>query len=169
MEREGMLEEYRALGVGKETEKLWATEFEQALLGHFREIGVVDSQVMTLIALIKNFQSDDSLLELFSTIESKSKSMDTFTNLRLCEEIAESFLTLKHGNNRTRHVQDRAVSLVSDLLLLAQTNPITVHSYYKTVPHLPQVLEDDQLRQRIAKLAKELGTADQQLKQTSEI
>ena len=162
MEREGELDDYRALSITSAEEQVWANEFEKTLIDCFCQAGVVDAKVVTFMKLVKDFDSFAEFLAFLSVVENKAPSLDTFTKVRLCEEILDTASFLEKEKNHDKNVLRRAREVVFKLVKLIQNEPITVNPYYRTVPHLPEALGDNRLRQRIDRLVTDADFGDQQ-------
>lgn len=150
--RDGLLELYRSFAVSKNLELEWVKELEADLLKHLIQNLVVDSDAIKLFGLIINYNRFEAYSNVLNVIENNLESLDSFTIVRLGEEILNVVSICENFKSHKSEALSRSKLCLLKLLDLVKYRPITVHPYYKNIPYLMDILDDKNLYQRIAGL-----------------
>lgn len=151
MEREGEYDEYLRFGVTREQESVWADERIAVLFEEVRDHPIAGTAFHDAASLIRSARALERLGELLGIVEHAGEGLDTFTRLRFAEEFVELARWLAHACEDTRLAEPlrrSALSLLDD----AGRAPFTIDPWYKALPHLRGVLDEERVRQRIADL-----------------
>jgi hypothetical protein len=160
MAREGKAERYLSFQVTKEQELEWSREKIKQSSNIFKDQLVVNHDVHGIFSLIKENLDYKSLNDFISLIRYQINHLDTFTHLLLAEEL----LTLVAGWQNKSLNQDDIISatteLIEDLIERASSQPISVNLFYKTIPYLSDILTENNIKDRICKLKKNIKLID---------
>ena len=148
MNHDGVLDDYRQIGVTSRQEMEWASELVDDLLIKFVQEKVVDENFHRLVTLIKTFNLALTLESLSELVRSQLGKLDTFTQLLACEQIYE----VAQHFRREGLLKDGGQRVMGDLRAIAiqlSTSPYTIAEFYRRGLLLPGALSDESLRSRI--------------------
>lgn len=155
MKREGEYEFYKNLGASKEQEEFWAKEMHKDILTKIEYTNSVSSLVSKLSEIsssIAQFRDIDNLQLMLDIVESKSKIIDSFSKMRIAEEILGIVETFSNrgakGDNIISHAKQLAIDILKDLI----DKPITVDPSYNNIEYLKDVISEDNIIMRVKKL-----------------
>ena len=153
MEREGEYGYYKSFGISKEQERLWSNEYQKELMAKIETEDIVSPLFSKLVSLINQNKDINGLQLLLEVAKRKRGNVDTFTQMRMAEEIldiVESFIK----NNEKANVTNEAKKLALDILCNINVSSITIASYYQNIDYLKDVLKEDIIINRVQRLIK---------------
>lgn len=156
MTREGVMEEYRALGVSPSMERTWAMELGFNLLRHFSDVLVDDTELSFMFRLISDYKLF-SLLEAFNySLERNIDALDTFTKILVGEDLmrVESRLRPTGGTDFAILIATR--TNIENIVRRIGDERITISAYYRKVGYFNEMLDDKSIQDRIRVLREQV-------------
>lgn len=151
MEREGDYEYYKSLGISQEQERLWIKEYQQELLVKIRAENIISPIFSRLTSTIRSYNDFSGLQMVIELANEKWKFMDTFSQMRMAEEILRIVESFINNTEQTKIVYD-AKQLALGILNSITVSPITVASYYKDIDYLKDQVKEDTIINRVQRL-----------------
>lgn len=151
MQREGDLEEYKSYKIETHLEKSWQLEYQKSLINNFDNSLLADSSFMRLCDSIRQCKDLKSATNLAAIIEQKMDRFDSFTALRIGEEIIKIRDALKLQGSQQAYLN----SLAQELLSYARKPPLRIDESYKATLS-SDVLNMESIHSRISKRLNEI-------------
>lgn len=145
MQREGQYDVYKAFNIPEAQEREWAQESQRDLI---RAISVegdevqVESLVTDIASMLSVYRNTDEFNELLSVLRLKVATLDSFTAIRICEEV----LKVIEEFQRAKEEQDicmKGKQFVRDALRDVLDSPIHVSPKYCSIEYLKDALMED--------------------------
>lgn len=157
MAREGEYEHYKNFNISKEQEKLWIKEYHIETIIEISDESIASKFTFKLSKLsnsIISFKDMDSFQSMFDIIQKKIDSIDSFSKLRVAEEILNIVDAFKKQNINKDNVLTYARKFALDILNSIVQEPITVDSSYNNIGYLKDLISKDKIIDRVQKLIK---------------
>jgi len=151
MDRDGVLEKYLSFSVNKDIEKEWGNIKCDELLNKTRIQPVVNDDFDCLLTLIKSVKLLDKLDKLMDLILDSLPKLDTFTKIRISEEILELLNKVEN-----KEIVYKGIYLLNELLCSLTSEKITVNIFYKKKIYLADLLDEDKIRERITIVSRKI-------------
>ncbi len=149
MDREGEYSYYKSYNISKKQEKKWIKECNKKLLPKIKKEDFVGTSFLVLSDIIQRSKDFDYLRLLLDEVEIKRDNCDTFSKLRMAEELYSIYETFVNIDNKTTKVLLKTKKLVLDILKEITFEPITIASYYKNLGYLNDLLTEEKIKNRI--------------------
>lgn len=155
MEREGEYILYKSFNISKEQEIDWIREHHKEIIRRIKAENSVKtlvtklSEISNSIILFKDIDSFQSILDI---VKEKSRVVDSFSRLRMAEEIYNIIDALSKNKVKKENVLPYAKKLVLDILNSIIENPIIVDEDYHKMGYLKDILNDDNIISRAKRL-----------------
>lgn len=154
MEREGEYDTYKRFNICKDQEILWINEHADLLVLKIADKVVADNNLMNLSSIIKQYKENRQFEELLKWAKTKTHNVDSFTNLRIAEEILDIVEVYEEARQKNKLVKEAKIFSVG-ILHEIYRKPITVAQYYKDIDYLYGCLDNNTIKKRIEMKLKE--------------
>lgn len=138
MARESVLDNYLNYSISKQQELEWIKEYQQQLAEDIMRERVVNHSMVFLVMTICNYRNIEGIKMLIEVIQHMMDSTDSFTQLRMAEELIEVYHCVYQDNVLLDSELQKLRELAIQLLTLVVACPITVAEYYRN--ELPKEL-----------------------------
>ncbi len=152
MWRDGFNGAYEMCNVSRNQEVAWAKEKIEALMPLFRSALIADSAFHELVDFVIAARDNDILLELIATIVHNVDRLDTFTKIRLAEDLGRILQASEANQHKNVESERKGVKAMRLLADSASQEPITIAPYYQEIRHLTSVLTEEAIRKRLRRV-----------------
>lgn len=149
MEREGEYDYYKSFNISKEQEHLWIKEYQLELLEKIEVEKDIGSLFASLGGTIRHYNDMNCLNLMLEVAERKAKEVDSFTALRIAEEILNAVEPYRNSKLDETNIIQRANNIALEILKNILKSPITVALYYREFDYLKDVITDESIIQRV--------------------
>jgi hypothetical protein len=157
MEREGEYEFYKSFNITKKEEIQWIREYHKKVIIEIEsenKVSIFTSKLSELSNSIILFKDIESFKSMIDTVKEKSELIDSFSQLRIAEEIYSIVNAFSKSEVKKDNALPYAKKIVLDILNRIIKEPITVDEDYKNVQYLKDVLNENRIINRIQRLIK---------------
>ncbi|MCL6592246.1 MAG: hypothetical protein K6U80_20155 [Firmicutes bacterium] len=154
MAREGVYDTYKKFNISKKQELIWINEYLNVLFSKINDKTIIDDEVMDLMRIIREYKQINHFEKLLDWAKTINPNADSFTKLRLAEEILDIIKLFKKESTIPKCVKDAKIFAL-DVLHEINRKPITVAQYYKNIGYLKNFLDDGVIKKRIEMRLKE--------------
>lgn len=149
MEKEGEYQRYKQFNISHEQEILWISEYSEFLLYNIKNNKIITSEMIYLFNAIKMYKLTECFRNLLDWVQQNFKNLDTFTNIRIVEELGEIIEAYEKSNLKNNDEIRLARSLSLEILILSKNQEITVNPLYESIDFLQGCLNEDTIKKRI--------------------
>lgn len=157
MDRENEYEKYKSFQITPEQEKIWIREYQITLIQNMGT-EITSRLVRQFCFTAKLFQELSNWNEMISKLKKIEPSLDTFSRLRIAEEIIETVqnISLKNACNSMQAILNDSKSFAFGVLKDLLQKPITVGSIYDKFRRFDPKDHDPYSSEAITKRIKDL-------------
>ena len=154
MEREGEYQYYKSFGISKEQERLWIGEYLKEMLNNIEGEDIISPFFSEFTSTIRRSKDTLYFKKLLELIKKKRIDIDSFSQMRMAEEIFRIIESFREENNDSKNVKviNDAKDLALDILNGIIKNPITVATYYRDIGYLDDAIQEDKIIYRLQRL-----------------
>ncbi len=156
MERAGVLREYESFNLSKEEESQWACERRSELLLEFERQLFIGPVFNELVHVIKSGSDLSGFGKLLKLADETIRKLDSFTLIRLAEEIYDLGCSLQKMEKGRTQTQNEFINTTHLLLDTAKKQKFWVADYYRQQPYLNAQLEEELVKSRALRLQEKL-------------
>jgi hypothetical protein len=150
MYREGDLENYEKYSISEAQEREWLEEYQNELLMKIENEKIPDVSLINLSRTISESRSNKYFKLLLDQVKRKKDTLDTFSRLRMCEELLSIVEDFKGTHDAEKIITIKeAKHLALSILKESIQRPVTVDPYYYTLHFQPDTLTTDSILSRI--------------------
>jgi hypothetical protein len=152
MQRDGEFQRYQAFGISKAQELGWAQDRRDAILRLLDTRFLVCEAFVELVGLIVECGDVVGLHLLVNLVEARRLHLDTFTALRIAEELFRICGSLRSQGALPALGRGEIRRCIDHLLKTIDEQDYFVDPYYHTVPYLADVLSQERVVERVKRL-----------------
>ena len=149
MARNNVLEDYQKFNISIEVEEKWRAELFEDAASIFEKTLVANDHFDNMADLVQGGKTLKLFYIFIDIIKKVFNIPDSFTKIRICEEIVR---ILEYGKNTNRYntdMMDDLKNLFRDILLSIDEENFTVNQYYHSLPYMKGLLDDEHLKERV--------------------
>jgi len=154
MERDNVLDEYRKFNISMELEEKWKTELFENVASVFKKKLLANNHFDQMVNLVKKTKNTKLLHNFINLLKKVFIALDSFTKIRLCEEIVQILEYVKKKKCYNPNDLSELEMLFRDILFSIDEGKLSVNPYYYNLPYLAGLLSDEQLKARLQRLKK---------------
>ncbi len=152
MWRDGFNGAYKMCNISRQQEVAWAKEKIGTLMPLFQCRLLADSAFLELVDFVIAARDNEILLELIATIMRNVDKMDTFTKIRLAEDLGRILQAYERSQHKNDETEREGVKLMRLLADSANQELITIAPYYWEVRYLTSNLTDESIQKRLRRV-----------------
>lgn len=157
MEREGDLKLYKTFNVSKDQELAWIRENQLEVLNIIKNEDVVSSKFSALTSSICQYKQISSYKLLLNIVDQKKKESDSFTLLRIAEELFRIYESFSENCVLNEKELKELRSTVTMFLGKVLRQPFTVHEYYQKNKYMISITSKEKVFKRAELKLNDLG------------
>lgn len=159
MQRDGEYQRYKAFGISRAQEIQWAEARRNAILSVLEDRLLDGDKLSELVGLVLEIGDMDGLHLLVNLVEARRFHLDTFTALRIAEDLFGICASLRSKNvlPSARYAECRRC--IDHLLEIIDLQDFSVDPFYLSIPYLGDVLSQDRVAERVQRLHVSVATS----------
>ena len=144
MKREGEYRYYKSFDISKEQEDWWIKQYQEDLLFQIENEDIVSPLFTKFVRIIAQHKDYDCLNSLLDLVKRKNNGLDSFTRVRIAEELLELYESFQKSGFNLFHIKVFSINSLKELL----EQPITVANYYYGISYLKEETKEESIKDR---------------------